>query len=72
MASTPNKKEKISDLIKNWNSYKKLTLEEIGSKLGVSGRTIYAWRKELERRGVKLNTEVTSKSDQGLFDEFKK
>ena len=72
MASTPNKKEKISDLIKNWEEYKTMTQEEIGAKLRVSGRTVYAWRKELGRRGLKLETEVVGKTDKNLFDSFAK
>ena len=72
MASTPNKKEKIADLMKNWNTYKKMTQDEIGAKLGVSGRTIYAWRKELARRGIKLKIEVFGKTDADIFDSFRK
>lgn len=52
--------------------YKKMTMTEIGRKLGVSGRTIYDWRKELEKRGIKLETEKTGKSDKDLFDSFVK
>lgn len=72
MSFTPNKKEKISDLITNWDKYKKLTLSEIGFKLGVSGRTIYTWKKELEKREIKLEMDKNVKSDKDLFDSFKK
>jgi len=75
MPSTPNKKEKIAKLVKDWNSkYSKMTFIEIGKEFGVSYRTIGTWRAELQARGVNLplGRKQLGTSDIEIFDSFAK
>lgn len=72
MINTLSKKEKIQKLVKEWDKFKDMTQEQIGSELGVSGRTIYVWREELKKRGIVLELKQGGKKQDDIFDEIKK